>query len=167
MNIQKGITTVEAQKLQHDHGFNVIQDQRKISWIKKFIEQISSFLIILLLIAAALSFVIGEVIDGSLIAIIILINAGFGMYQEFKAEKAVAALKHLTVSTIRVIRDGKEQEIRRANLFFRGVPLSAGKHVVEFRYEPRSFTVGLSLSLLSLAVVTVWSIFLFISRKKK
>jgi len=67
----------------------------------------------------------------------------------------------------RVYVDGKEQEIRRANLFFRGVPLSAGKHVVEFRYEPRSFTVGLSLSLLSLAVVTVWSIFLFISRKKK
>src|SRR3989339_1453624 len=116
MNIQKGITTVEAQKLQHDHGFNVIQDQRKISWIKKFIEQISSFLIILLLIAAALSFVIGEVIDGSLIAIIILINAGFGMYQEFKAEKAVAALKHLTVSTIRVIRDGKEQEIDSKHL---------------------------------------------------
>jgi len=50
----------------------------------------------------------------------------------------------------RVYVDGKEQEILRANLFFRGVPLSAGEHVVEFRYEPWSFKIGLALSLMTL-----------------
>ncbi len=53
--------------------------------------------------------------------------------------------------------DGREEVIRRANLFFRAVPLSAGNHTVEFRYEPRSFTFGLVISaatLFALAVVT-------------
>ena len=53
--------------------------------------------------------------------------------------------------------DGREEVIRRANLFFRAVPLSAGNHTVEFRYEPRSFTFGLVISaatLVALAVVT-------------
>jgi hypothetical protein len=53
--------------------------------------------------------------------------------------------------------DGKEEVIRRANLFFRAVPLPAGDHTVEFRYEPRSFTVGLKISvvtLIALALVT-------------
>jgi hypothetical protein len=53
--------------------------------------------------------------------------------------------------------DGKEEVIRRANLFFRAVPLPAGNHTVEFRYEPRSFMVGLAISaatLFTLAVIT-------------
>lgn len=116
MIMSKGITTVEARNLQEEYGKNVIQDQRSISWVKKFIEQISSFLIILLFVAAILSFFIGEVLDGSLILIIIFMNAGFGMFQEFKAEQAVAALKQLSVSSIRVMRDGKEQEIDSKNL---------------------------------------------------
>lgn len=54
--------------------------------------------------------------------------------------------------------DGKESEILRANLFFRGVQLSAGKHVVEFRYQPRSFTIGLAISLATLIGVVVFSV---------
>jgi hypothetical protein len=53
--------------------------------------------------------------------------------------------------------DGRKEVIRRANLFFRAVPLPAGNHTVEFRYEPRSFTFGLLISaatLVALAVVT-------------
>jgi len=53
--------------------------------------------------------------------------------------------------------DGKQEVIRRANLFFRAVPLPAGNHTVEFRYEPRSFAIGLVISvvtLIALAVVT-------------
>lgn len=134
----KGITTTEAQKLQIEFGLNIIQNQRKISWTKKFIDQISSFLIILLLMAAGLSFFIGDILDGSLIIIIILINAGFGMYQELKAEQAVEALKNLTISLIRVIRDGKEQEIHSKNLapgdlimIEEGVKLPADAKIIE------------------------------------
>ncbi|MFA9288260.1 MAG: cation-translocating P-type ATPase [Weeksellaceae bacterium] len=68
-------------------------------------------MIILLIIAASISLFIGEYIDGGLILLIVVLNASFGIYQEYKAEAAVAALKNMTVSKIRVIRDGKEQEI--------------------------------------------------------
>ena len=58
--------------------------------------------------------------------------------------------------------DGREEVIRRANLFFRAVPLPAGNHTVEFRYEPRSFTFGLVISaatLITLIMVTIFSTF--------
>jgi hypothetical protein len=51
--------------------------------------------------------------------------------------------------------DGKEESIRRANLFFRAVPLHAGNHTVEFRYEPRSFAVGLKISVVTLIVLAL------------
>ncbi|MFQ5887593.1 MAG: YfhO family protein, partial [Candidatus Hydrothermarchaeales archaeon] len=56
--------------------------------------------------------------------------------------------------------DGKEKEMLRANFLFRGVPLSAGEHLVEFRYRPRSFSIGLIISLVTLCGIIVWSVIL-------
>lgn len=53
--------------------------------------------------------------------------------------------------------DGKQEKILRANLFFRAVPLAAGEHIVEFRYEPLSFQLGLIISLATFAGVILWS----------
>ena len=64
----------------------------------------------------------------------------------------------------RVYVDGEEREILRANLFFRGVPLQPGEHDVGFRYEPRSFALGLYISLAFLAAVSIWSVFLFVRK---
>jgi hypothetical protein len=61
----------------------------------------------------------------------------------------------------RVYVDGKEEKILRANLFFRAVPLTAGEHILEFRYEPLSFQVGLIISLATFAGVILWSAALF------
>ena len=63
--------------------------------------------------------------------------------------------------------DGEEKEILRANLFFRGVPLSPGKHWVEFRYEPLSFAIGLAISLTTLFGLTVGTILFLVVRGKK
>lgn len=60
--------------------------------------------------------------------------------------------------------DGKEQDVLRANYFFRAVLLQGGQHVVEFRYQPRSFTMGLYISLAFLAAVSIWSVFLFVRK---
>ena len=63
--------------------------------------------------------------------------------------------------------DGREEVIRRANLFFRAVPLPAGNHTVEFRYEPRSFTVGLAISAATLvALIVVTTLVSFPTLKK-
>jgi len=60
--------------------------------------------------------------------------------------------------------DGAERAILRANLFFRGVPLQPGEHNVEFRYEPRSFSLGLYISLGFLAAVSIWLVFLCVRK---
>ena len=66
----------------------------------------------------------------------------------------------------RVYVDGKEQEILRANLFFRGVQLTAGEHRVEFRYEPGSFTIGAMISLVSLVVVVAVSLVMTLKNRR-
>jgi uncharacterized membrane protein YfhO len=63
--------------------------------------------------------------------------------------------------------DGKEEVIRKANLFFRAVPLPAGNHMVEFRYEPTSFKIGLSISLATIVVLLLVSIVCALHRRKK
>jgi hypothetical protein len=67
----------------------------------------------------------------------------------------------------RAFVDGREEVIRRANLFFRAVPLPAGSHTVEFRYEPRSFTVGLAISAITLVALTGVTAFLAFHKRKK
>ncbi len=109
--MQKNLTTTEAEKLLAKFGKNQITERKKSNIFKKIFEQISGFLMILLIGASLVSFFIGEPLDGTLILIIIFLNAAFGIYQEYKAEEAVAALKKLTVSNIRIIRDNKEREI--------------------------------------------------------
>lgn len=109
--MHKGITSHKAQQLQNQYGLNTITEQKKKPFLIKLFEQFNNFLIILLLLAAGFSFFVGETIDGSLILAIVMLNAFFGLYQESKAEEAIQALKKMTISKVRVIRDDKEQEI--------------------------------------------------------
>lgn len=107
----KGLTTDQATKLLSQYGQNVITEGKRKTLFQKFIEQFKDFLTLLLIIAAVLSFIIGEPVDGALIIAIVILNAIFGMYQEAKAEESIAALKKYSVAKVRVIRDGVEQEI--------------------------------------------------------
>jgi len=106
-----GLTSTQVSEFLKQYGFNSIKEQNKKPLIIKLFEQFNNFLTILLFIAAGLSFLIGEKIDGGLILAIVVLNGIFGVYQEFQAEESLAALKKLTVTKVRVIRDGKEQEI--------------------------------------------------------
>ncbi|CAN5128812.1 calcium-translocating P-type ATPase, SERCA-type [soil metagenome] len=107
----RGITTQKAKELLQTHGLNTIQEQQKKSWLKVLFEQFNNFLTILLIVAAVLSFFIGEPVDGMLILAIVILNGLFGIYQEAKASEAIAALKEMTISKIRVLRDGREVEL--------------------------------------------------------
>lgn len=109
--MKDGLSTHQVTQLLKQYGLNVISEQKKKNILIKLIEQFNNFLTILLLIAAICSFVIGEPIDGGLIFAIVILNALFGIYQEAKAEESIAALKKITLTKVRVIRDGKEQEI--------------------------------------------------------
>jgi len=107
----KGLSTEKVQALLKLHGENSITEGKKRSFFLKFTDQFRNFLTLLLIAAALLSFFIGEMVDGMLIIAIVFLNACFGIYQEAKAENAIAALKKITISKVRVIRDGCEQEI--------------------------------------------------------
>lgn len=106
-----GLTSQKAQLLLKSYGFNELKAKKKLSFFQSFLGQFDNFLTILLLFAAAISLLLGETIDSFFIFLIVILNAFFGVYQEFKAEKALDSLKKMTISRIRVIRDGKEEEI--------------------------------------------------------
>lgn len=134
----KGLTLVQVDQKLKEYGLNIITEQKKKPIYKKLLEQFSNFLTILLILAAILSVVIGETVDGILIIAIVVLNAVFGIYQEAKAEESIAALKKMTITKIRVIRDGKEQEIESkylvpGDIIFveEGVKLPADGTVIE------------------------------------
>ncbi len=111
-----GLSSQEAARLLSQYGKNEITSGKKIRPLEIFLSQFKSFLILILFFAAGLAFLAGERIDTIFILIIILLNAIFGFIQEYKAEKAIAALKNLVVTKVRVIRDGKEIEIDATEL---------------------------------------------------
>ncbi|MBI4129692.1 HAD-IC family P-type ATPase, partial [Candidatus Roizmanbacteria bacterium] len=111
MNSHTGLTSEEANKLLVQYGKNDISSTKRFSLIQIFWTQFKNFLIVLLVIAALISFFVGEALDAVFILVIIILNALLGFFQEYKAENALAALQDMTISKVRVIRDGVEQEI--------------------------------------------------------
>lgn len=109
--IDKGLSSKKAEELLTSFGLNEIKETRKFTLLSSFVSQFGNFLTILLILAGSVSFFLGEKIDSLFIFLIIILNTLFGLYQEAKAEKALETLKKLTISMVRVIRDGKEQEI--------------------------------------------------------
>lgn len=106
-----GLTSkVIAERLEK-FGRNELTQQTGQSPITIFIEQFKSILVVLLLIATITSFFLGDTLEAGLILLIVILNGILGFVQEYKAEKALAALRSMTVSMVQVIRDGIVQEI--------------------------------------------------------
>jgi Ca2+-transporting ATPase len=113
---ENGLSLKEVALLISTHGPNTIKEKRKFEPLKVFLSQFNSFLIYILIIAAAISFFIGHLLDGFVISSIILLNAIIGFTQQFKAEKAIANLKKLIVPMSKVIRQGVVKEIPSRDL---------------------------------------------------
>ena len=107
----KGLTTSQVETNFGKYGKNEIKKTHKFQPIKIFLQQFTSFLIYVLLIAAVISFLLGHKIDAIVIMAIVILNSVIGFFQQFRAEKAVQGLKKLLVQKSRVIRDGKYLEI--------------------------------------------------------
>jgi Ca2+-transporting ATPase len=108
---RQGLSQPEAQKRLGRYGANELAEKKGISPWALFLRQFKSFLIIILLIAVVLSAVLGEVADAIIIGIIVLFASGLGFFQEYRAERAMEALKRMAAPTASVRRDGKEVEI--------------------------------------------------------
>lgn len=106
-----GLSTATAQEKLEKYGRNEIISKKEETKLKVFLRQFANVLIIILLMAAFISFAIGEVVDSASIMIIILLNALLGFTQEWKAEKAIKALRRMLGQRSKVIREGETTEI--------------------------------------------------------
>jgi len=111
-----GLSQEEAQKRLAQFGPNELVTKEKISPWLIFLEQFKSVLIIILLIAVVLSAILGEVVDAIIISVIVVFACGLGFIQEYRAERAMEALKKMAAPTASVLRDGTETEIPSTEL---------------------------------------------------
>jgi Ca2+-transporting ATPase len=113
---EKGLPTAEAQRRLAEHGPNeLVERGLKSSWCI-LLEQFTGLLVIILIVAAVVSLALSDWKDAIAILAIVVLNAVWGFSQEFRAEKAMAALKQLAVPTVKVRRDGHMVEISAREL---------------------------------------------------
>ena len=109
-----GLSTAQAKERLDAYGYNELDEGEKRSLLSKFIDQFKDLMIIILLVAAALSVItegIHGLTDACIILAVVVLNAAFGVYQEGQAEAAIEALKNMSSPMARVRRDGHVVEI--------------------------------------------------------
>lgn len=107
----RGLDQEEAGKRLEKYGYNELEKQKRASPLRLFGNQFKNVLIIILLVATALSLAIGETVDALIIGVIVVFSALLGFVQEYRAERALEALKKMLAETITVLRGGREQEV--------------------------------------------------------
>jgi len=102
-----GLNRHDAQRRLECYGYNELESAQAASPLTLLLAQFRNVLIIVLLAAAGLSAIVGEVTDAMIILIIVFFSAVLGFFQEYRAERAVEALKRMLAPTARVLRDGE------------------------------------------------------------
>ncbi|MCX0354155.1 calcium-transporting P-type ATPase, PMR1-type [Clostridium perfringens] len=108
---KNGLSSTEALRRLEKYGKNKLETKKKKTLFKQFLSQLKDVMIYILIIAAIISAFLGEISDALIILLVIIINAVIGVIQEFKAEKALDALKELSTPKALVKRDGSLKEI--------------------------------------------------------
>ncbi len=120
-NKENGLSKEEVEKRKKEYGLNELEQKKKKTLIQKFLEQFKDFMIIVLIIAAIVSGVVGVaegegITDTIIILIVVVLNAIIGVVQENKAEKSLEALQKLSAHASKVIRDGKIDVVQSRDL---------------------------------------------------
>ncbi len=111
-----GLTAQQASQRLQKFGSNSLPEAHRRSLLVMLVGQFSDFMILVLLAAALISGIIGEPQDAIAILVIVILNAIIGLVQEFRAERAVAALREMATPDAQVIRDGKSLTISAIEL---------------------------------------------------
>ncbi len=107
----RGLSGQEASQRLAADGPNALKEEKQVTLWEVIARQFASFLIVILIVAGAVSFALGEIVDATLILTIVVLNAALGAIQELRAEKALEALMHAVAPMARVIRGGAMREI--------------------------------------------------------
>ncbi|MFO7675285.1 MAG: cation-translocating P-type ATPase [bacterium] len=127
---ERGLGAEDAARRLAESGPNALVERgMKSPWLM-LLEQFTSVMVVILIAAAAISLVLHETTDAIVIGVIVVLNALLGFFQEYRAEKAMQALKRLAVPVVRVRRDGRVVELSSRELVPGDVVLlEAGSHV--------------------------------------
>lgn len=130
VNIDSGLSEQDVITRRETYGENALVGKKKKSLFKTFITQLKDVLIYVLLAAAGITIAIGHYTDGIIILAVVLLNATIGVFQEFKAEKAIEALQKMSAPKALVKRNGEIREVESKDL----VPgdiiiLDAGRYI--------------------------------------
>lgn len=129
-NLDTGLNEKEISVKQEQYGKNIIKEIPKTSALKILINQFSSPLMFVLLIAASISFLLGETKDALVISVAVILNVIIGFIQEWKTDKSAQALKKYEVLYCNVIRNSKETKIEAKDLVPGDIViLSAGQKI--------------------------------------
>lgn len=115
-DLEQGLTETQAAERLNKYGPNQLPAKQKTpAWVI-FLSQFKSLIILLLVAAAAVSLILGDILEAAAIAVVIILNAIIGFIMEFRAAKAMDALRALVTVRAKVIRDGRLREVDAAVL---------------------------------------------------
>ena len=120
-DIEKGLSAEQVEEKRQKYGYNELKAKKKKSLFVKFLEQFKDFMIIVLIVAAIVSGIVGYmegegVTDSIIILIVVIVNAIIGVVQESKAEKSLEALQKLSSHVAKVVRNGKVEVVASREL---------------------------------------------------
>ncbi len=115
-NAREGLSHEEAERRLQEYGPNRLAEGKKHGSLLRFLSQFNNVLIYVLLVAAAITLLLGQWIDSAVIAGVVVINALIGFVQEGKAESALEKIRGMLSPTAQVMRNGLRQEIPAQDL---------------------------------------------------
>jgi Ca2+-transporting ATPase len=111
-----GLGADEVERRRAEYGANVVEESEETPWWKLLAQQFADPLVLILLVAAVVAGLVGDVKDPIVIGVVLLLNAGIGFYQEQQAQSSMSALRSMLSFSAQVRRDGREQTVDGADL---------------------------------------------------
>ena len=115
-NAHSGLSSAQANSRLAQFGANALQEKRARSPWSMLLDQFTDFMIIVLIVAAVISGFVGDIGDTVFIIVIVILNAVIGFIQEYRAERAMAALKRMSEASAQVLRDGQVETVNTSEL---------------------------------------------------
>jgi len=114
--LDSGLSTEEAERRLAQFGPNQLNEKPRPTFFQLVLDQLNNFVVILLIVAAVISALLGEWVDAAAIMTIVVLNAILGVVQESRAEEALAALKKMAAPEAHVLRDGRRVMVPASDL---------------------------------------------------
>lgn len=127
---ENGLNTEEAAKRLQEYGTNEIEHSKQLSVFKLLLRQFTDFMILVLIAAAVIAGFVGDLSDTFVILAIIILNAAIGFYQEYRADRAMEALRKMASATAVVIRNGSPQNVPASDIVPGDVVLLASGNII-------------------------------------